>query len=206
MGNVALTARAGAPGMRAELLRAADRCIQRHGIRKTTMDDIAREAGMSRPSLYRHFADREELLLALSTAHARALTTRTLAAIAAYGSFSERLVEGLLCLAEDGHRDELIRFLVSRDDAEVRSGRQATAAAAGLTADFWDAFLTSAGRASEMHAAGERREVHRWLGIVSALLMSLMDQGSARTRDEYRDLLHTFVVPGITCGPPPLPA
>src|SRR4051812_49890187 len=112
MGNVALTSNAGAPRMRAELLRAADRCIQRHGIRKTTMDDIAREAGMSRPSLYRHFAGREELLLALSTAHARALTTRTLAAIASYGSFSERLVGSLLFLAGDGHLHEPSRFLV----------------------------------------------------------------------------------------------
>src|SRR4051794_25288102 len=97
--HAAPTARSGP--RRAEVLQAAERCIQRHGIRKTTMDDIAREAGTSRPSIYRHFADREELLLSLSTAHTRALTVRARAVIASRGSLSDRIVEGLLCLAED---------------------------------------------------------------------------------------------------------
>src|SRR5258708_196126 len=62
--------------VRSMILRAAERCIQRHGFRKTTMDDIARDARISRPSVYRYFADREDLLLALMSEHSRALTER----------------------------------------------------------------------------------------------------------------------------------
>ncbi|HEY4043151.1 MAG TPA: helix-turn-helix domain-containing protein, partial [Rhodopila sp.] len=43
---------------RERILAAAQRCIDRHGIRKTTMDDIASELGLSRPNVYRYFADR----------------------------------------------------------------------------------------------------------------------------------------------------
>jgi len=59
------SARAATDDVRSTILQAAARCIPRHGIRKTTMDDIAREAAMSRPSVYRCFADREDILLAL---------------------------------------------------------------------------------------------------------------------------------------------
>jgi AcrR family transcriptional regulator len=34
------------------------------------MDDIASEAGLSRPSVYRYFADRNDLLIELNTRHA----------------------------------------------------------------------------------------------------------------------------------------
>ena len=56
---------------RERILAAAERCIDRHGIRKTTMDDIASEVGLSRPSVYRYFADRDDLLIELITRHSR---------------------------------------------------------------------------------------------------------------------------------------
>jgi AcrR family transcriptional regulator len=42
---------------RERILAAGERCIDRRGIRKTTMDDIASEVGLSRPSVGRYFAD-----------------------------------------------------------------------------------------------------------------------------------------------------
>jgi len=38
---------------------AAEACFDKYGIAKTTMDDIAKEAGVSRPTLYRWFPTRE---------------------------------------------------------------------------------------------------------------------------------------------------
>src|ERR1700758_2183771 len=61
---------------RERILAAAERCIDRHGIRKTTMDDIASEVGLSRPSVYRYFADRDDLLIELIARHARTLVNR----------------------------------------------------------------------------------------------------------------------------------
>ena len=58
---------------RDRVLAAAERCIERHGIAKTTMEDIALEAGMSRPVVYRYFSDREDLFIAIISAHARAM-------------------------------------------------------------------------------------------------------------------------------------
>lgn len=50
---------------RQRILEATYACIARWGIFKTTVEDAAREAGMSRASVYRHFpGGREELLSA----------------------------------------------------------------------------------------------------------------------------------------------
>ncbi|GAB4658130.1 hypothetical protein MOKP64_04250 [Mycobacterium avium subsp. hominissuis] len=62
---------------RERILAAAERCIERHGIRKTTMDDIASEVGSSLPNVCRYFADRDDLLIELITRQARALLDRT---------------------------------------------------------------------------------------------------------------------------------
>jgi AcrR family transcriptional regulator len=47
------------------MLDAAYACFTRHGVRRTTMDDLATEAGMSRPALYQHFRNKGAIFAAL---------------------------------------------------------------------------------------------------------------------------------------------
>ncbi|WP_205718421.1 TetR/AcrR family transcriptional regulator [Actinomadura sp. WMMA1423] len=42
------------------ILDAAYTCFTRHGVRRTTMDDIAREAGMSRAAVYLHVRNKQD--------------------------------------------------------------------------------------------------------------------------------------------------
>jgi AcrR family transcriptional regulator len=51
--------------MRDRLLDAAAERIARYGIRKTTLDDIVRTAGCSRPTLYKYFRGKDSILAAL---------------------------------------------------------------------------------------------------------------------------------------------
>ena len=46
------------------ILDAADRMIGRYGLRKTTMEDVAREAGCSRGTVYGYFKSKQDLALA----------------------------------------------------------------------------------------------------------------------------------------------
>ncbi|MFD4542911.1 TetR/AcrR family transcriptional regulator [Streptomyces bauhiniae] len=42
------------------ILQAAYTCFTRHGVRRTTMDDLARQAGMSRPAVYQYVRNKED--------------------------------------------------------------------------------------------------------------------------------------------------
>jgi AcrR family transcriptional regulator len=49
---------------RESILDAARTLLARQGYRKTSMEDVGREAGLSRRTLYLHFADKRDLFLA----------------------------------------------------------------------------------------------------------------------------------------------
>ncbi len=48
---------------RSRILAATVDCLGRYGIAKTTVDDAAREAGVARATVYRHFPDGKEQLI-----------------------------------------------------------------------------------------------------------------------------------------------
>src|SRR5687767_15315020 len=54
---------------RARVVEAALRCIARWGLAKTTLDDVAREAGLSRATVYRIVPGGKENLVALVSAY-----------------------------------------------------------------------------------------------------------------------------------------
>jgi AcrR family transcriptional regulator len=58
---------------RAQILAAAQSCFGRHGYHKTKMDDIVREAGLSKGSLYWHFESKDEIFFALFDEFERAV-------------------------------------------------------------------------------------------------------------------------------------
>src|SRR6516164_4602069 len=48
---------------RESLLDAMERLLARYGYKKTTMDDLAREAGIGKGTIYLHFPSKEEVAL-----------------------------------------------------------------------------------------------------------------------------------------------
>lgn len=177
-------------------MRAAERCIERYGIRKTTMDDIAREAGISRPSIYRFFADREELLVALTEEHSRMLTAKAHRFLARQPTFEDALVEGLLYIADHGNRDPFTRYLVAPDEDGFASRIGATDTAVVLTGEFWDPTLDDAEARGEMRSGLDRRQLHVWLANVGLMLMSLQEQNKGNI-GAYRTMVRDLVAPAF---------
>jgi AcrR family transcriptional regulator len=68
--------RADAARNRERIIEAARKLIARKGVREITLDDVAKEAGLGRATLYRRFPDRSALMLALLDDHERELQDR----------------------------------------------------------------------------------------------------------------------------------
>ena len=82
---------------RQKLLEATLACVSRYGIAKTTMDDVGREAGLSRATVYRYFPGGKDQLLADAIAWQVAEFYGELTrAVAGQRDFAEVLVETLV--------------------------------------------------------------------------------------------------------------
>ncbi|MBH0777855.1 TetR/AcrR family transcriptional regulator [Nocardia bovistercoris] len=64
---------------RSEIIDAASRCLVRLGLERTSIAAISREAGVSRQTVYNHFASREEIVDAAIERAATEASTRILA-------------------------------------------------------------------------------------------------------------------------------
>jgi AcrR family transcriptional regulator len=125
-----------ASGKREQILAAARELFLSHGLRGTSMESIARGAGVAKPTLYAHFADKDAVLLAIL----EALLTEKLAVFEASmqseAPVAERIGTALAAEFEvvigaiegSPHRDELFAehrraaALMAQSDAVV-SGR-----------------------------------------------------------------------------------
>jgi AcrR family transcriptional regulator len=175
---------------------AAERCIDRHGIRKTTMDDVACEVGLSRPSVYRYFADRDDLLVELITRHVRALLERAHKSIGRQSSLTDQIIETILYTAEHARRDRLTRHLLDPDGTSLGRRMISSGTSEMIRGEMWDPVLDAAVANNELPPGLPRSDIHLWLGDVTKMVMRGLEDGEGDLR-RYRSILRRFVVPAF---------
>jgi AcrR family transcriptional regulator len=183
--------------VRERVLEAAEECIQRFGVGKTTMEDIARAASISRATLYRYFADREDVVVAAVERRIRISIPRAQAHIGRWPTFAERLVEGTLFNVERARRDPFIRLLVSANQSGLGSrtlGREAISV--DLAHALWEPFFTEAQANGDMRPDLDQRAAARWLASVNLMLANREDAGGTDREADRREL-ETFLLPAF---------
>jgi AcrR family transcriptional regulator len=102
------------------ILMAAARAFARGGYHATTMQDIAREAGYTPPSLYAYFTGKEQIFGELAALLSREFVAVFDEPVPAGLSFPDRLEHLLRHLFEksDRYRDAVTAFLVARLSGE----------------------------------------------------------------------------------------
>ena len=78
------------------ILEAAWTCFAAYGFRKTSMDDIARQAGMSRPAIYLQYRNKADIFRSLAQVFYDAAAENVAAALGAPGSAAEQLKAAFL--------------------------------------------------------------------------------------------------------------
>jgi TetR/AcrR family transcriptional repressor of uid operon len=86
-------------------------CVGRQGIRKTTLDDIAREAGCSRATLYRYFSSKQAVLAAAVLAERERVVDALRAAAADAPTLEDAVVALLVGAGTELGQHPALRFV-----------------------------------------------------------------------------------------------
>lgn len=176
---------------RDKIVDAAIRCFERFGPQRTSMNDIADEAGISRRTLYRQFDDRPALVAEILDRRLSHLHTSVVAHLAAYDDIEDALVAGSLFSVEAGESDDLVAEIVRHEHAGTpeRFLLRVNDAIAARVLESWSVVLDR-GRA-EGRVRGDVSDTRIVELIMTVQTVALLrdDLGQEGRRTLFRDLL-----------------
>lgn len=108
-------AEAGQNPTAAEILDAAQTLFLEFGLRRTTMEDVARRSGVTRVTLYRHFADKQALFQAVVLSEVERSARRVEREVALVPGREERLIEYFVLAVDGARKHPLIRRLMDTE-------------------------------------------------------------------------------------------
>lgn len=110
----------GTPVLAARLIAAALRCVARWGVAKTTLDDIAREAGCSRATVYRAFpGGKDALFAAVVGAEVARLHGAVAGAIAAHDDLEDAVTAAIVAVGRHLEGHAALQFLLAHEPGLV---------------------------------------------------------------------------------------
>jgi AcrR family transcriptional regulator len=153
------------------ILDAAARCIRRWGIRRVSMNDVAREAGLSRGSVYRYFPERDALVQAVLERNAAQNVAAALPAVRRRRSLAAKVAEAAVFIRAHVD-DELSLGLRGRPEEPELATLRLARVESTMThwIDFWVPFLAEARANGEVRADLDLREAAEW---IMRILLSL---------------------------------
>jgi AcrR family transcriptional regulator len=184
--------------MEERVLDAVVRCVARYGVSKTTLDDVAREAGCARATLYRYFPNKPALLRAAVRREVTALA----AELAAVGDAAPSLEDAVVGVVAHGSRR-----IVGHDALQFVLRCEPDVLLPYLTFAAGDRFLADAGtvvaRALRAHLAADRlARAGEWVARVTCVYLTPAGSPVDMTDDaQVRELVRTFVLPGLLSEP-----
>jgi AcrR family transcriptional regulator len=181
-------------GVEARAMGALLACIGRFGLSKTTLDDVAREAGCSRATVYRYFESKSELVRRTVQAEQARIAAVVVDAGRASTTFADAVVAVVTAAAGELVGSDALQFLLTHEPEAILGhlafgpGDRVLVAVGDACAPAFAAWLTpdDAARAGDWLARILRSYV-----LMPRPPVDLTDPVTARR------FLATFVIPGL---------
>jgi AcrR family transcriptional regulator len=186
-----------APTVEDRAVRATLACVARHGLAKTTFDDVAREAGCARATLYRYFGGKRQLVRITVAREAARIASAVRDAADAEPAFEGAVVAMVVRAARELRDNEALQFLFAFEPELVLPH---------VTFDAGNRFLVGAGSAVapalERFLPADRTDrAGEWLARV-LLTHALSPSSPIDLTDEAaaRALVRELVLPGLNAS------
>jgi AcrR family transcriptional regulator len=179
-------------------LDAAERCLRRQGIRRTTMVQVADEAGLSRAWLYRHFPDKASLLGAALIRQDEQFWSDATARISRRASLTTQVAEAVRYSREQQASALVLKLRASEPAAcAAIMGAGLRQALPGM-AVFWRPYLEAARDRGEVRADLDIAAAAEWvMRVVLSLVTVPGDAVDVDDAASVRRFLKQFLLPGL---------
>ena len=179
----------------ARVLVATIACIGRWGLAKTTLDDIAREAGLSRATVYRLFpGGKDPVVRAAVAAEVEAVSEELAARTAGRDTVEDVLVEMITYATDVLRNHPALQYLLTHEPDQVLphlafgSLDVLLAAATAVAAPLLERYV----------GAGDADRAAEWVArLVLSYALSPSDWFDLANEDDARRFAATFVLPGL---------
>lgn len=184
-----------APPAAERVLTATITCLGRWGLAKTTLEDIAREAGLSRATVYRLFpGGKDTVVSAAVEAELAAFGAGLVDAVAGLDDLGDVLVAAVIHTSRVLHDHEALRYLVAHEPEQILPR---------LAFAEFDKVLTVAatvgGPLLERHLGADAPRVAEWVArLVCSYALAPSPWFDLTDEADARRLLGAFVLPGLT--------
>jgi len=183
---------ANATDARSRVCIAALDCIKRHGYEKATMSDIAAEAGIARPTLYKHFKSKQEILFAGIDSVALAFALSVADHARQFKTLEERIIETIVVVVEEMPQHPYLSLVFDQELAGILRERAFSDEATEVFAQITSKPLVEICPA----LADDEVEISQIMSRF-ALSMMLFPGRYANDMDGLRDLIRRRVLPGL---------
>ncbi len=181
------------------ILDATLRRLEQHGLRRTTMDDIAQEAGLARPTLYEYFSNKGAIFSAAVGRELDRFLTSLEQRVDGVGTVEDRLVQmATSALVElRGHR-LLQRLLATEQEALMPF---VTADAPGLAVGYeWASRQIAAASGDSEPREEHRRLAEMVIRVMHSLVLSPASSFELATRAEIERWARQWLSPWIAAS------
>ena len=169
-------------------------CIGRFGLAKTTVDDIAREAGCSRATLYRYFDGKPAILRAAVVAELDRVASAVVAAGRAAPTFADAVTAVVVLGAREVRGHDALQFLLAHEPEAVL-GHLAFGPGDRVLVTVGDAIAPAFDRWLSADAATRAGD---WLArLVRAYALMPHPPVDLTDRAATRSFLEHLVIPGL---------
>lgn len=187
---------------RTRIFKAAVGCFSRYGLRRTTMDDVAAAAEVSRKTVYNYFTNKSALIAEVIFEEARKVNARARKGLDLHLPAAELLVKAELALLASARRSGFIEILLNPTDfgtaAEVIDHSERIAE---VMHEYWDPILDALDQRGELPADLDRAEAVAWLTFVHVGLCARRT-ATGSDRELVGRLLARYVATGVLSPEP----
>ena len=185
---------------RERVLDAAQSCLERFGLAKTTIEDVAQASGLSRATVYRQFGSRDALLLAVAARDADRVASRAALHLQRFEDVGSWIVEGMLfCLREIPKRPVLSQFLAPQEFGAASRMLLTSDRMLAIGSEILRPMFEPARSRGLLHEDLELDSLMEW--VLRILMSYLAVPGPpSRTEEDLRRLLRGMLLPAVLVG------